>query len=358
MKRSALLSAAFCLASGCTQRPAFAQNTVTVVVNGTTYTGSLTALKPPVVTPTGAPQLPKIFMTSAWPLNQPANTLPLETRSLNSGNPFTPKPIADQFKTDFGPNHLQFNTTMRITAVNSVATPTMFAPVTITQNWGSDDATHVPVIGCKIEGATAADPTGGSGGDRHCLIYDAATGLLHELFGVSATGNVYSAAAYRMWDVTKLQVGKPGQNSADAAGLPIMPLLLRYAEAATGSINHALRFTIQMTRLNNNGGAFTPPASHASGGNWGSMAYMGQRFYLRQDFPTTGLAPVAVTIVNCLKTYGLVLADNGITGLVVADNDSRWDQTMLGNLGASLTLNDFVIVNSGPIIDSSGAAAQ
>jgi hypothetical protein len=310
--------------------------------------------------PTRTPQLPKLMMTAAWPLNLPAIFYPVETRSLNSGNPYAPTPITSAFYADFGSNHIQFNTTMPITLVDTRQTPNLFTPVMITTNWGSDDATHVPAIGCRIEGATAAMPTGPAGGDAHCLIYDAATGLLHELFGVSlaASNNAYSALAYRQWDTAVNQQGTPGQNSADAAGLPIVPLLLRYDEAATGSINHALRFTINLSRANANGGVFTAPASHAAGQNWSSTAYMGQRFYLRPDFPAIGLDPVALTIVRCLQLYGIVIADNGISGLVVANDDPRWDQTMLTNLGGSMTLNDFTPVNSGPIIDSGGAEAQ
>ena len=335
---------------------------ISITIGGILYTGTVSpvATTPPPVT-TQAPTLPTLMMTSAYPLNQPATQYPAETRSLDVGNPYVPAPIVAGFQSIFGTNHIQFNPTMRITLVNTLQTPNIFTAVTITTNWGSDDASHVPAIGCKIEGATASDPTGGANGDRHCLIYDAATGLLHELFAVSVTNGVYSAMSYRMWDTTKNQQGAVGQNSADAAGLPILPLLLRYAEAATGNIPHALRMTINLSRSNANGGVFTAPASHASGQNWSSMAYMGQRLYLRADYPTTGMTPIELTIIKCLKSYGVVIADNGISGLIVADNDSHWgggtNATNLPDL-ATMELSDFVIVNSGPIIDSTGAAAQ
>jgi hypothetical protein len=300
------------------------------------------------------------MMTRDWPLNQLATQYPVETRSLNSGNPYAPAPIVDTFYANFGGSHIQFNTTMPITLVDTRQQTNLFTSVMITTNWGSDDATHVPALGCKIEGATPEQRGGPSGGDAHCLIYDAATGLLHELFGVSVSSinGGYSALAYRQWNTALNQHGIPGQNSADAAGLPIVPLLLRYEEAATGNINHALRFTINLSRNNANGGVFTAPASHAAGQNWSSTAYMGQRFYLRANFPTDGLSPIALTIVRCLQTYGLVVADNGISGLVVADDDHRWDETVLTKLGGSMRLNDFIPVNSGPIIDSSGEAAR
>ncbi len=348
---------------------------VTVVIDGVTYKGTVTeqpsdaasapanpvAASAPVETegqalaPSGKKEIgaDKLLMTAKWPLNQPATQYPDETRSLKAGNPFTPKPIAESFQTLFGLNHLQFNTTMPVTVVDTRQTPLIFAPVRITTNWGSDDASHVPVLGGKIEGED--NPTG----DHHILVYDTATGVLHELFGVTRdTNGHYSALAYRRWDTTKPQVGKPGQNSADAAGLPIVPLLLRYDETASGSIHHALRFTMNLTRANTNGGVFTLPASHSAGQNWSSPVYMGMRLRLRPDFDASKFSKMDQVIVTCLKTYGLVAADNGISGLVVADDDRRWNQEDLQQLASSLRLSDFIPVNSGPIIDSSGAAAQ
>lgn len=333
-----------------------------ITVGGIAYTVTLTPTTPtpPVTAPvsTATPQLPKSFMTSAWPLNQPATQYPDETRSLpynaGDGQFVVHGNISDTFHAQFGANHIVFDTSMRITTVDTRQTPGIFAPVTITTNWGSDDASSVPVVGCKIEGGGNSPATS----DRHCLIYDVATSIDHELFATSVSGGLYSAAAYRRWDTTKAQQGTPGQNSADAAGLPILPLLLRWTEANSGAVRHALRATINLSRDNGNGGVFVAPASHAAGNNWGSPVYMGQRFYLRKDFPTTGLAPIAVTIVNCLKSYGIVIADNGNSGLITSDNDSRWNGDMLNGLSASMTLNDFMPVNSGAILDSEGVVAQ
>ena len=85
---------------------------------------------------------------------------------------------------------------------------------------------------------------------------------------------------------------------------------------------------------------------------------MGMRLRLRSDFDASGYSAMNQTIITTLKNYGIVLADNGISGLVVADDDPRWNQDDLIKLGGSLTLNDFIPVNSGPIIDGSGQPAQ
>lgn len=299
-------------------------------------------------------QIPRVLMTAEYPLNRPIADLPVDTRTLKSGNPYTPKSIADSFHQIFGPNHIRFDTSMPVTVIDSAANPNLMLGVKITTNWGSDNASHVPAMGGRIEGGATASPDS----DRHIITYDTATGILHELFGVSINNGVYSAQAYRRWDTRKNQHGKPGQNSADAAGLPILPLLLRYSEASTGPVNHALRFTINLSRANANGGAFCIPASHAAGQNWSSTAYMGMRLRLRPDFDESGYSPINQTILHTMKTYGLVLADNGTSGMVTGDDDPRWDGDDLLKLARALTLNDFLPVNSGPIIDATGQAVQ
>lgn len=346
-----------------------AQDTARVISNDTLHTGILTAQTPvetvelnnilqlgkPAMTPSDGQHLQTVMMTSAWPLNQPATQYPDETRVLLYRG--APTPIRETFVSTFGTNHIHFDTSMRITLVDTRKTPGIFAAVKMTTEYTSKmfKSSHIPVVGCNIEGGDRSE----AGSDRHCLIYDFATGIDHELYNVHLNANgSYDAAAYVPWDTTKPMHLPYGQTSADAAGLPILPLLLRWSEANTGSIHHALRGTMNLTRANGNGGAFTFPASHAAGNNWGSTVYEGQRFYLRKDFATTGLPPIALTIVNCLKSYGLVIADNGASGYITADDDSRWDVEMLRRLSMSMTLKDFIPVNSGPIIDSSGASVK
>ncbi len=288
-------------------------------------------------------------MGADYPLNQPIATLPPDTRELSTGDPALPAPIDATLRKQFGANHIRFDCTMPITIVDTAKTPYIVAPVAITENWGNDDASAVPIIGARIELNT----------DHHVLIYDAATGLGHELFSVTTDHNItYSAAMYRRWDFAHGEVGAPGKNSADAAGLPVIPLLLRYSEAASGDIHHAVRFTLQHTRGNSNGGYFTPPASHAAGNSYSTVAYEGMRLRLRPDFNPGGLSRINQTIVRAFKTYGIVLADNGGSGYVTGDDDIRWNPDDLRKLSNTLTLSDFVAVNTGKIIDSEGSEAH
>ncbi len=292
-------------------------------------------------------QIPRVLMTPAYPLNQSIASLPADTRMLKSGNPYTPKSIVEVFYQTFGQAHLRVDTSMPVTVVDTRQKTDVTIPINISTKWGSDDASHVPAKDCRLEGPD--NPKG----DRHCIIYDTATGILHETFGTTIEGGKYNALAYRRWNTNKNEHGKAGQNSADAAGLPILPVLLRYSEASTGPVNHALRFTISLSRNNANGGAFSPPASHAAGQNWGSTAYMGMRLRLRDDFDASGFSAMNKTILTTMKTYGIVLADNGLSGLIVADDDPRWNGEDLTKLGA-ITLRDFIPVNTGPIIDETG----
>ena len=372
---------------------------VTVTVAGKTYTGVLEitadASSPvishaasstssttlprltatlPIMPTLAAPTLPLQMMTAAWPLNQVALQYPDETRSLKASfgdGQFTPKPIAGTFKAVFGTNHIVFDTSMPWVVIDSSRTPDVFTSVTITQpQWGSDDgttcsampalatvSTHWPVKPGVIEGAD--NPTG----DRHMLVMDVAASRLYELFAVTivnagTSSALYSAEAARCWDTSKPSLGQLGQNSADAAGLPILPLLLRFDEANAGAIKHALRFTVNLTRANANGGVFSTPASHSAGNNWSSMAYMGMRLRLRPDFDAQPYSAINQAIVQAMQTYGIVVTDNGMTGLVTSDSDPRWNSDDLNMLSRALTLNDFIPVNSGPIIDSTGAAAE
>ena len=297
-----------------------------------------------------APQLPRHMMGADYPLNQPIADLPPDTRTLTTGVDAPAEPIAEAFRRQFGGNRIKFDTSMPITIVDTQKAPYLFAPVAITENWGSDDASSVPILAAKIEG----------GSDHHALIYDTATGIGHELFSVTSDHNItYSAAMYRRWDLLHGSTpGALGQNSADAAGLPMIPLLLRYDEAAGGSITHALRLTVQRTRGDRNGGFFTAPASHAAGNDLGSVAYEGMRLRLRPDFSGANLSRINQTIVKAFKTYGIVVADNGGSGYITGDQDPRWNEDDLRRLSTVLTLADFIPVNTGKIVDSEGVEAK
>jgi hypothetical protein len=136
--------------------------------------------------------------------------------------------------------------------------------------------------------------------------------------------------------------------SADAAGLPIFPGLVRYDEVAAGAINHAVRFTVPVTRQ-----AFTAPASHwASSVTDPNAPAMGTRLRLHADFDISGFSPQIQVILTALKKYGMILADNGSAIYISGAPDSRWNNSDLHLLDA-VTATDFDVVTTGPTYTNS-----
>jgi hypothetical protein len=165
-----------------------------------------------------------------------------------------------------------------------------------------------------------------SGGDRHVIVVDAAACRLYELFSAFPNGDgswrAYSGAA---WDLRSNALRPDSWTSADAAGLPILPGLVRYDEVASGQIRHALRITAPFTRsahvwpARHDASAFTDPAIPA----------MGQRFRLKASFDISHFAPPVQVILQAMKSYGVVLADNGAPWFVSGAPDPRWDNEVL-----------------------------
>ncbi len=177
-----------------------------------------------------------------------------------------------------------------------------------------------------IEGGSARDPDPDSG-DRHVITVRSGTCDLIELYAAErvrdASGRVvaWRAAAAARWDLSSNKLRPARWTSADAAGLPILPGLLSYEEAASGRITHALRFTLPSARH-----AYTWPARHCgpSGNTARDLPAYGLRFRLRKSFPARRYTGAARAIVVAMKRYGLVYADQGSAMYVTGTADPRW----------------------------------
>jgi len=145
-------------------------------------------------------------------------------------------------------------------------------------------------------------------GDRHVLVLDKDGCWLYELYNaVEAKNDNWSANSTAVWDMTIAEQRPYTWTSADAAGLPIFAGLARYDEVAAGAIHHALRFTVPTTQM-----AFVLPATHWASSNASASAPpMGLRLRLKSDFDISGYPADDQVILTCLKTYGMILADNG-----------------------------------------------
>lgn len=213
-----------------------------------------------------------------------------------------------------------------------------------TQPWNENDPGPYPVpADAKVEGEDPAVP--GSGGDRHVLVIDRDNNRLYELYRAFRNGdgswNAESAALFHL-DSNHVRPGaQPGWTSADAAGLPIFPGLVRYEEAAGGAIRHALRFTASQTRK-----AWVPPANHyASSSTDPNRPPMGMRVRLKANYviPATYSAPTRA-ILQALKTYGMILADNGSNWYVSGAPDPRWNNAALKSELGQVKGSDFEVV--------------
>ena len=178
------------------------------------------------------------------------------------------------------------------------------------------DAGPMPVPeNAPVEGGSS------SSGDRHVLVLDNGNCFLYELYNSSVDSNgSWNADSTAVWDLLGDERRPYTWTSADAAGLPIFPGLVRYDEVAAGKIQHAFRFTLPKTSA-----AFTPPASHSAATTSDSTAPpMGTRLRLKSSYDISGFSTQMQVILTAMKKYGLILADNGSALYVTGVSDSRW----------------------------------
>jgi hypothetical protein len=189
-----------------------------------------------------------------------------------------------------------------------------------------------------IEGAVAG---GGSGGDRHLLVVDRDHHLLFETWATTwnATLGRWEAGSGATFDLTSDARRTDGWTSADAAGLAILPGLVRHDEVGA-PVTHAFRVTLRAT----NGCVW--PASHSAGSTAGALP-MGARLRLRSTKDLTGYTPEVQRIFRAMQVYGLIVADNGSDMFVSGTTDPLWDNDVLNPAFASLTADDFEVVQLG-----------
>jgi hypothetical protein len=194
-----------------------------------------------------------------------------------------------------------------------------------------------------IEGGPQAD------GDRHILIVDTSSCHLYELFyAYPANGGSWTAGSGAIYDMRSNAMRPDGWTSADAAGLPILPGLVRYEEVAAGAINHAIRMTVPRTQR-----AYVWPARHfASSRTDTSLPPMGLWLRLRSDFDVSGFPRDAQIILEALKKYGAIVADNGSPWFMSGAPDERWNndvlQTLRGVPGSAFEAVDTASLISDP----------
>jgi hypothetical protein len=215
-------------------------------------------------------------------------------------------------------------------------------PVTFKDAAESDPGPYPIPPNAPIEGG----PKGT--GDRHVLVLDRDSWTLYEIFNAFPDGKGgWKGDSGAVWDLEQNQVRPAGWTSADAAGLPILPGLVRYDEVVgRKAIEHAVRFTLAKTRR-----AYLPPASHwASESHDEDLAPMGMRVRLKAGYDISGFAPEVRVILTTLKKYGMILADNGSDNFISGAPDQRWNMDVLRQLRRVQT-KDLEVVEMSDMVD-------
>jgi hypothetical protein len=221
-------------------------------------------------------------------------------------------------------------------------------PVNVTLNAYANESDPGPMpspANAQIEGG----PNPSSGGDRHVLVLDNSNCFLYELFAAAPNSNgTWSADSAAVWDLLANEQRPWTWTSADAAGLPIFPGLVRYDEVAAGQIQHAIRFTVPQSRA-----AVVLPATHwASSLTSANAPPMGMRLRLKANYNISGFSTNMQVILSAMKKYGLILADNGSAMYISGAPDSRWDNDDLHDLG-QVQASAFEVVQMNPVYTSS-----
>jgi putative Ig domain-containing protein len=225
-------------------------------------------------------------------------------------------------------------------------------PVTMTTYQSESDITLYPIpLTAPIEGFPPACTLNG---DNHLLVIDKNKCWLYETWQTQLCTGTWSAANGAIWDLTSTEHRPYGWTSADAAGLPIFPGLVRYDEVAAGAINHAFRMTLAQTKSDSNGGYFVPPATHAAGNNSGTDNIMGMRLRLKASFNISSFSAANQVILTAMKNYGMIVADNGSNMYFQGAPDARWDDDDLSALKA-IDASNFDVVQMGTQYDGATA---
>ena len=216
------------------------------------------------------------------------------------------------------------------------------APITFTDAGEESDPGPYPIpADAPIEGGSCSD------GDRHVIVVQQETCTLYELYyAFPQPDGSWQAFGGARFDLASHALRPAGWTSADAAGLPILPGLVRYEEIAAGVIPHALRFTAERTQE-----AYVWPARHeASDDTDPTVPPMGQRFRLKADVDLTPFSPTNQIILQALKIYGMFLADNGSSWFLSGSPDDRWDNDDLRELQEQIHGQDFEAVDCSSLL--------
>ncbi len=197
-------------------------------------------------------------------------------------------------------------------------------------------------------------PVEGNGtGDSHILAVDLDNKMLYELYNARANveKNQWEASGGVTWDLKINDTRPAGWTSADASGMPMLPLLVRYDEVLSGKIDHAIRFTLSKSKTMK---AYTAPASHWSAGsntNSNAPTPYGMKLRLKAGFDISSYSQTNRVILTAMKKYGLIFSDIGSDFFISGAPDERWNNDDLSQL-KKVKATDFEVIHMGEIVKS------
>jgi Bacterial TSP3 repeat len=292
-------------------------------------------MAPPDVLPDPPPTLPGALDCTIFPASNVWNT-PIDWRPVATDSAAMIKAIG----LDRG-LHMDFGSYAGYgIPYNVVSATTPRSTVRFDYDDESDHVDYPIPWDPMIEGGAGAD------GDRHILMVDKDECRLYELFYARQVSGEWRAGSGATWDLASNDLRPAGWTSADAAGLPILPGLVRYDEVAAGLIAHALRFTTNHTRT-----SYVYPARHQAGESGSaSLPPMGLRVRLAADYDTSRFSPDAQVIADALKRYGMILADNGSPWYISGASDPRFDDDVMHELDV-ITGRDLEVVDTTGLVN-------
>jgi len=297
------------------------------------------AAQAPPIGPNGCTVLPA---NNIW--NTPIDQLPVSPNSstyvnrIGAGSPLHP---------DFGSGTYNGGP-IGIPFITVPGTQTQYS-ATFLYASESDPGPYAMPLNAPIEGGS------NSTGDRHAISIDINNCILYELYNAYPQTSSWMADSGAIFNLASNALRPATWTSADAAGLPIFPGLVRYDEIVAGEIRHALRFTVPSTQR-----AYVWPARHyASSITDPTYPPMGVRFRLKASFNISGFSATNQIILRALQKYGMMISDNGSAWFISGAPDSRWDNTDLHVLTA-ITGSAFEVVDVSPLMidPNSGQALQ
>jgi hypothetical protein len=225
--------------------------------------------------------------------------------------------------------------------------PSSHAKVDVTFDY-ADESDRVPY---PFGSDTPIEGGAGSGGDMHAIVVDSGTCRLYETWHTQHGASGWTAGSGATWDLRSNAQRPDTWTSADAAGLPILPGLLRLDEVQAGHVDHAIRFTVNRTDR-----TYVWPARHQAGAARDpNLPPMGARFRLKASYDTAGLRADTRAVLAAMKTYGMVLADNGSDWFFQGDAQNGWPSALLDQLKA-VPASAFEAVDASSLMVSAGSA--